>query len=140
MALPCENVFYKAACLLYGYVLTFISYHMLQSIVCLGDGRAAEGVGLYDICPSQQVILKRTDTAEVRITKKTKCCKKNKNKIKLDQLHISYLVYFVNDVRLRETQEVVVALEWVRVLLELLALEVFLLQVLLLDHGPHAAI
>lgn len=54
--------------------------------------------------------------------------------------HISYLVYFVNDVWLCETEEVVVALEWVRVLLELLALEVFLLQVLLLDHGTHATI
>lgn len=33
------------------------SYHVFKAVVCLGDGRAAESVGLYDISTSQQVLL-----------------------------------------------------------------------------------
>lgn len=53
---------------------------------------------------------------------------------------VLYLVYVVDDSRLCDTQQVVVALQRVRVLLELLAPEVLLLQAVLLDHGTHPAI
>lgn len=51
-----------------------------------------------------------------------------------------HLVYFVNDVRLCDAEEIVVALQWKRVLFKLIPPEMFLFQFMLLDHGPHPAI
>lgn len=53
---------------------------------------------------------------------------------------IRYLVYFVNYIRLCDTQEVVVALQWKRVFFKLVTPEIFLLKLMLLDHGSHTTI
>lgn len=37
--------------------MTASPYYVLQSIICLSDGRAAEGVGLDDVSTSLQVLL-----------------------------------------------------------------------------------
>lgn len=53
---------------------------------------------------------------------------------------MKYLVYFVNDLWLCDTEKVVVALQWKRVLFKLVPPEVFLFKVMLLDHGSHTTI
>ena len=53
---------------------------------------------------------------------------------------MKYLMYFVNDTRLCDTQKVIVALQWEGVRFKLVSSKILLLKLMLLDHGSHTTV
>ena len=105
---------------------------VFQRVVGLGDRRAAERVGLDEVGAGLQIRLSSRET--IRIWNSKNDPSKVKQKCNGD------LVDVVDDVRLGDGQQVVVAFEILGVAGELGAAEVVLLEPVALDHGAHGAV
>lgn len=119
---------------------------MLQSIICLGHGGSTEGVGLYDVCSSQQVVLQKGRDEERDYASETDCglcvhvlCAKCWTSVVVPPGQV-YLVNFVYDIWTREAQKVIVSHQRFWMLFEFIPPKVVFFKLMLLDHGSHAPI